>query len=158
MFVARCCQLFEKILHIFGDPPAKLNKGGLECTVLRRGLVEACARCNNEKGDRRSLDLRKQCEPFRGDFRIRQNVVDRGKFSFRQEMRGRMPIQQAFMEQFLGMNAGTKNPKCLVDMACDGSDEKCLRRLDDMRKCYRASRSLNCVKSWRDWFALRNNL
>jgi hypothetical protein len=97
--------------------------------------------------------LHEQREPFRCHFRVGQNIFNRSEFRFWQEKGIWLPIEQTFVKQFLRMNAGTKDPNRLVDLARDGGDEKCLRRLDDMRKVYRPLCSLNCAKLARDRLA-----
>jgi hypothetical protein len=105
-----------------------------------------------------ALDLRKQREPFSGNFWIGQNIFDGGKLGFRQEKRSWMPVEQALVNQFLRMNVGTEDPNCLVDPVGNGGDEKCLRRPGDVRELYRPLRSVDCAKFARDWLAGRNDL
>ena len=56
-FVTRGRELFEKMFHLSGGPAAKLNKSGLQRASLRRSLIEACARCDNQKRAGPTLDL-----------------------------------------------------------------------------------------------------
>ena len=78
------------------------------------------------------LDLREQREPLRCDFRVGQDIFNRSEFRFRKKKRGRIPVEQALVKQFLRMNAGAEDPNRLVYLAGDGSDEECLCWLDDV--------------------------
>src|SRR5206468_4540847 len=152
-FVPRAGELLENALHLFVGTSLKVNDRGLECAASGRSLVETWSRCDDEMWTGLTLDFRKERKPFRPDFRVGQDIFNRSEFRFRKKERGRMPVEQALVKQFLRMNAGTKNPNCLVDLAGDGSDEECLRRLDDVRELHRQLRSPDFAKFARDRLA-----
>src|SRR5256885_11124593 len=146
----------ENALHLLVGTSLKLNDRGLECAAPWRSMVETWARCDNEMWTALARDLCQQREPFRRDFRVGQDIFNRSEFRFRKEKRGRIPVEQALVKQFLRMNTGTEDPNRLVDLAGDGGDEKCLCWLDDVRKLYWPLRSLDCAKFARDWLAPRD--
>jgi hypothetical protein len=152
-FITGAPESFEKTLHFLVRPAPKANDRRLKRAALRRSLIETFARCHNQVRTGLALGLHEQHEPFRCDFWIGQNIFNRSEFRFRQEKRIWLPIQQTFVEHFLRMNAGTKNPNRLADLARDGGDQKCLRRLDDVRKPHRPLCSLDCAKFARNWLA-----
>ena len=133
-----------------------MNDSRLQSAAFRRCLIETGARCNNQLPTGLALDLHEQREPFRCHFRVGQNIFNRSKFRFRQEERVRLPIEQTLVKQFLRMNAGTEDPNRVVSLKGDGSGQKCLRRLDDMREPHRPLRSLDCAKFARNRFARRD--
>jgi len=113
--------------------------------------------------------LQKQRQPFSSDFRIGQDIFDSSKLRFRQEQRIGLPVEQAFVKHFLGMNAGAKDPNCgisdlpfIESMAvirfCDYGSQKWLRRLDHVRKSYGPFMPLYRVEFARDWFSRCNAL
>jgi len=66
--------------------------------------------------------LREQRKPFSRDFGVWQNILDRSEFRFGQKKRVRLPVKQTFIEQFLGMDAGTKDPNRVFDLARDSGN------------------------------------
>ena len=104
-----------------------------------------------------ALKLREQRKPFSRDFGVWQNIFDRSEFRFRKKESVRLPVKQTFIEQFLGMDAGAKDPNRVLDLGRDGGDQKCLCRLNHVRKLDRPLRSLDCSKFARDWLARRND-
>ena len=149
--------MFEKTFHLFVCPALKLNDCGLEPAAPRRSLIETCPRCDNQTRTGLALDLREHRDPFRCNFRVRQNIFDGGELGFRQEERGGIPVEQALVEQFLGMNTATEDPNGLVDLARDCGDEKCLRRLDDVRELHWPLRFLDCAKFAHNWLAISDD-
>jgi hypothetical protein len=111
--------------------------------------------------------LYEQRQPFCRNFRVGQNIFYRGQLSFWQEKRVWLPVEHAFVKQFLRMNAATEDPNRGIDIlsiigcepmpqACDHGCEKRLRRLDHMRKLHRPLRPLYRMEFSRDWFARRD--
>ena len=111
-----------------------------------------------------ALDLQKQRQPFRCDFRIGQDIFDPGQLCFWQEQRIWLPVEQAFVKDFLRMNAGAEDPNCgisslpLIDSTavmsiCEHGSQKRLRRLDYMGKSYGPLSPLYRLEFARDWFA-----
>ena len=111
-----------------------------------------------------ALDLQKQRQPFRCDFRIGQDIFDPGQLCFWQEERIWLPVQQAFVKHFLGMNAGAEDPNCgtsslpfieakAVTGICEYGGQKRLRRLDHMGKSQGPLSLLYRLELARDWFA-----
>jgi len=108
--------------------------------------------------------LQEQRQPFSCDFRIGQNIFNSSQLCFWKEQRVRLPIEQAFITDFLRVNAGTEDPnggigilpiigwKPMPHVRDDGGQKR-LRRLDHMRKLDGPSASLYCVDFTRDWFA-----
>ena len=154
--IAAADEPLENALHLLVGTSLKLNNRGLECAAPWRSMVETLARCDNEMWTALALDLCQQRQPFRRDFRVGQDIFDRSEFRFRKKECGWIPVEQAFIKRFLGMNAGAEYPDRLVDLACDGGNEKCLRRLDDVRKLYWPLGSLDCAKFACDWLARRD--
>ena len=155
--IAGADEPLENALHLLVGTSLKLNNRGLECAAPWRSMVETLARCDNEMWTALARDLCQQREPFRRDFRVGQDIFNRSEFRFRKEKRGRIPVEQALVKQFLRMNTGTEDPNRLIDLACDGGNEKCLRRLDDVRKLDRPLPSLDCAKFASSWLARRDH-
>ncbi len=120
-------ELLKNAFHLLRSSASKLNGSGGESARFGRGLIEAGAGRDDNVRPRIALDQRKQRETFGRDFRVRQNVFDRGEFCFRQEKRVGTPVEQTFVQQFLRVNARAEDPNRLVDLACERSDEKWLR-------------------------------
>ena len=59
---------------------------------------------------RTGTDLHEQRQPFRGNFRVGQNIFYRSELGFWQEKRVWLPVEQTVVKQFLRMNAGTEDP------------------------------------------------
>src|SRR5207248_5315573 len=106
-------------------------------------------------------------QPFRYDFRIRQDVFRCCKLSFRKEQRIRPPVKQASIEQFLRMNAGTEDPDRRIGglpiigwrpmpRVREYGGQKWLSRLDDVWKLHGPASILYRVKFARDGFACRD--
>jgi hypothetical protein len=55
------------------------------------------------------------------------------------------------------MDARTNDPDSLVDLGRNRGDQKCLRRLNYVRKLHRALPSLAFSKSARNWLAPRDD-
>ena len=111
-----------------------------------------------------TLNLQKQRQPFRCDFRIGQDIFEIGQLCFWQEERIWLPVEQAFVKHFLGMNAGAENPNCgisslpfidstAVTGICEHGRQKRLRRLDYMGKSYGPFSPLHRLEFARDWLA-----
>src|SRR5256886_9780289 len=154
--IAGAAEPLENALHLLVGTSLKLNNRGLECAAPWRSMVETLARCDNEMWTALARDLCQQREPFRRDFRVGQDIFNRSEFRFRKEKRGRIPVEQALVKQFLRMNTGTEDPNRLIDLARDGGNKKCLCRLDDVRKLYWPLGSLDCTKFACDWLARRD--
>ena len=116
-----------------------------------------------------ALDLQKQRQPFRCDFRIGQDIFDPGQLCFWQEQRIGLPVEQAFVKDFLRMNAGAEDPNCgisslpfidskAVMSICEHGSQKRLRRLDHMGKSHGPFSPLYRLEFARDWFARRDAL
>src|SRR5436190_4797820 len=84
-----------------------------------------------------ALNLAQQREPFRGDFRIRQNILDCGELGFRKEKSVRQPVEQALVKQLLRPDIGAEDPGGAADFSSDGGDQDRLGRLGHVRKCDR---------------------
>ena len=102
-------------------------------------MIETRASGNDHVWTGFAIDPGKKSETLRRDFRIGQNIFDRGEFGFRQKLRARKPVEQGFIGRILGAHAWAEDPDSLVDMASDHRGEKCPRRLDGMRKFYRCA-------------------
>ena len=62
-----------------------------------------------------------------------------------------MPVEQAIVERFLGVDAWADNPNCFVKFTGDDGGEEGLRRFDDVRKRNRPCAALDVAQSSRDW-------
>ena len=127
-------------------------------------MIEACARCNDDPRASVPPDLQEQREPFSCNFRIGQNIFHSSQLGFWKEQRVRLPVEQAFIKDFLSVNVGAEDPEygigsmlCIVQTParsiCDDGDQKRLRRLDHVRKLDGPLAPLYCVEFARDWFA-----
>ena len=146
-----------EVFHLLICPASKVNEGGLEGVASGSSLIEAGAGGDDQPRRLLALKLREQGKPFSRDFGVGQNIFDRSEFRFRKKERVRLPVKQTFIEQFLGMDAGTKDPNRVFDLGRDSGDYECLCWLNHVRKLDRLLRSLDCSKFARDWFALRND-
>jgi len=108
--IAAAYKSFKEAFHLRGRSALKLGDGRFQRAVLRRSLIETRACCYDDVSNGSAPHLHKDCQPFGGDFRIRQNIFGRCKLCFREEKRIRLPVEQTFIEQLLRMNTGTKDP------------------------------------------------
>jgi hypothetical protein len=113
--------------------------------------------------------LQKQCQSFRCDFWIGQDIFDPSQLGFWQEKGIWLPVEQAFVKHFLGMNAGTEDPNCgigsvtfrtvpTVISICDYGGQKWLSRLDYVGKFHGPSSPFDRLEVARDSFARRDAL
>jgi hypothetical protein len=108
--------------------------------------------------------LQEQRQSFRRDLRVGQNIFDASQFGFWQEKRVRLPIEQAFVQHFLRMNARGEDPNCRIGkwtalgrtavtgIRYYGRQER-LRRLYHVRKFYGRVSDLYRGEFARDWVA-----
>ena len=146
------------MFHVLVRPASKLDQSGLERTAPRCRLIETGARCDNQRGTQLALNFCEQCESFRRDFRIRQNIFDCGELRFRQEKRVWLPVEQTFIDQLLRMNARAEDPDRPVNLGRNDGDQKCLRRLDHVRELHRPLRRLAFSKLARNGPGFRDDL
>ena len=109
-------ELVEKVFHVYVCSASDLGNGRLERAALWRRLTKTCACRYDNARTSVALDLRKQCQPFSGDFRIGQNIFYCGQLSFWKEQRVWLPVEQTFVKQFLRMNARTEDPNRGIDI------------------------------------------
>ena len=139
----------------------EFNNRRFKASAFRCSLIETCACCHDDAWTGVAFDLQKQRQPFGCDFRIRQYIFDPAQLCFREKKRIWLPVEQAFVENFLGMNAGAEDPNrgiCSLlftePTSVIGIGENCsqkrLRRLDHMRKLYRPFSSLYRLELARD--------
>ena len=121
-FITGPGELFEDAFHLLICPASKLNEGGLECAASWSSLIEAGAGGDDQLRRLLALKLREQRKPFSRDLGVWQDIFDRSEFHLRQKKRVRLPVKQTFIEQFLGMDAGTKDPNRVFDLGRDSGD------------------------------------
>ena len=162
-------ELFNQTFHVRVFSAPKTGDSGFKRAAFRSGLIETCSRCDDDARTGPALDLHEQRQPFGCNFRVGQHIFDGCKLGFRQKQRIRLPIQQTFVNQFLRMNVGTEDPNRGVGRppiissrftpgVRNGGGQKCLRRLDHVRKLDGPLSSLYCSPFPRDWFARRDTL
>ena len=112
-FVAGVGQRLEQCVHRLVRAAFDPQRGRLQRAQLRRRLIEAGARGDDEMRSGFARNSAEQREAFRGDFRIGQNVFDRGEFRFREKERVGHPVQKTLVENLLRANRRADDPKVL---------------------------------------------
>jgi len=122
--------------------------GVRRCPILGRRLVSA---------DRRYLSELPHATSFLSrDFRIGQNIFDRGEFGFGQKLGVRKPIRDRFVKGILIAHARAKDPNRFLYSTRDYGRQKRLGRRDDVGKFYRRALCPNLPKFLGDRFRLRD--
>ncbi len=109
-FVASAYESFKHAFHLQRDTALKFGDGRFQRVMIRRSLIETRACCHDDVLAGFPPDFHEDCQSFSGNFRIGQNIFGCCKLCFREEKRIRLPVEQTFVEQFLRMNAGAKDP------------------------------------------------
>jgi len=146
-----------------------LNNRRFKASAFRCSLIETCACRHDDPRAGVAFDLQKQRQPFRCDFRIGQDIFDPGQLCFWQEQRIGLPVEQAFVKEFLRMNARAEHPNCGISnlpfidstaamSVCEDGSQKRLPGLDYMRKSYGPFSPLYRLEFVRDRFARRDAL
>src|SRR5438067_2444880 len=101
---------------------AQSEDSGIQRRRIWRRLIERGASRDNEVRPFLALDPIKEREPFRRDLGIGQNIFDGRQFRFRKKERVRLPVQQTFVEQFLGADIRAQHPKRFPDFSRERGD------------------------------------
>src|SRR4029078_13584886 len=96
--IATANKSFKQTFHLQRRPALKLGDCRFQRPALRRSLIETRPCCDDDASAGSAPDFQKDCEAFRSNFRIRQNILRRCKLSFRKEKRVRLPVEQTFVE------------------------------------------------------------
>ena len=89
-------ELVEKVFHLYVCSASELGNSRLERAAVWRRLIETCARRDDDA--RAGTDLYEQRQPFRGNFRVGQNIFYRRQLGFWQEKRVWLPVEQTFVK------------------------------------------------------------